>query len=423
MPLFSAPSDFLKPQGGLSVSGYHHLFVPGPTNVPDEILNAIHCPMEDYRGPQIPDFAIPLYEDVKKIFKSETGEIFIYPSSGTGGWEAAVENTLSPGDKVVMSQFGRFSYLWVDMCQRLGLDVVNLDVDWGEGAPPERYHELLEADKNHEIKAIFVCQNETATGVTSDCAAFGKILKDLNHPALYFVDGVSSIASIDFRTDEWGVDLAVAGSQKGFMLPPGLGIVCASQKAMEAHKNAKLKRCYFDFDDFAKTATEGIFPYTPETQMLRGLRKSVDMLLEEGLDNVFDRHYRLAEGLRRAVKEGWGLKVVAKEPKWESDTVSGIFVPEGFDARQVISLAFHRYKLSLGAGLMQLMGKAFRIGHLGALNELMLAGAITGAEMAMRDIGIDVAPGSGIAAASEYWRSTAKPVEIKTAASPSPRTK
>jgi alanine-glyoxylate transaminase/serine-glyoxylate transaminase/serine-pyruvate transaminase len=399
--------------------GRHHLFVPGPTNVPDEVLSAIHCAMEDYRGPHIADLAVPLYADLKKIFKSETGQIFIFPSSGSGGWEAAVENTLSPGDKVVMSQFGRFSYLWVDMCQRLGLDVINIDVEWGEGAPPERYQEILAADKAHEIKAIFVCQNETATGVTSDCGAFGKILRDLNHPALYFVDGVSSIASIDFRMDEWGVDLAVAGSQKGFMLPAGLSMVCASEKAMEAHKNAKLKRCYFDFDDMAKTATEGIFPYTPETQMLRGLRVAVDMLLEEGLENVFARQFRLAEGLRRAVKEGWGLKLVAKEPKWESDTVSGIFVTEGFDAKQVISLAFHRYNLSLGAGLMQLMGKAFRIGHLGALNELMLASAITGAEMAMRDIGVPVEPGSGVGAAAEYWRSAVAAAEIKaTAASP-----
>lgn len=402
--------------GPYKLPGYHHLFVPGPTNVPDEVLNAIHCAMEDYRGPHIADLVVPLYVDLRKIFKTQKGHIYVFPSSGTGGWEAAVENTLSPGDKVVMSQFGRFSYLWVDMCQRLGLDVVNLDVEWGEGAPPERYREILEKDKNHEIKAIFVCQNETATGVTSDCAAFGKILRDLKHPALYFVDGVSSIASIDFRMDEWGVDLAVAGSQKGFMLPAGLSIVCASEKAMEAHKTAKLARCYFDFDDMAKTASEGIFPYTPETQMLRGLRVAVDMLLEEGLDNVFARHHRLGEGLRRAVKEGWGLKLVAKEPKWESDTVSGILVTEGYDAKQVISLAFHKYNLSLGAGLMQLAGKAFRIGHLGALNELMLASAIAGAEMAMRDIGVPVEAGSGVGAAGEYWRSTAGPAEVKGAA-------
>ena len=396
--------------------GRHFLFVPGPTNVPHQVLSAIHCPMEDHRGPHIPKFTIPLFEDLKKIFKTKTGQVFIFPASGTGGWEAALENTLAPGDKVVASRFGQFSHLWIDMCQRLGLEVIEIDCEWGTGAPPERYQEILAKDKAHEIKAVLVCQNETATGVTSDVQAIRKAMDAEKHPALLYVDGVSSIASIDFRMDEWGVDLAVSGSQKGFMLPAGLAIVGVSQKALEQRRNAKLPRCFFDFEDMVKTNKVGFFPYTPSVPMLRGLRVSVDMLLDEGLENVFARHHRLAEGVRRAVKEGWKLNVCAKEPKWESDTVSAIVVPEGFDAAQVISLAFNKYNLALGAGLSKVAGKVFRIGHLGDLNELMLAGAISGAEMAMRDIGIKVEPGSGVGAATEYWRKTAKPAEAASAA-------
>jgi alanine-glyoxylate transaminase/serine-glyoxylate transaminase/serine-pyruvate transaminase len=398
------------------VPGQQFLFVPGPTNVPHEVLSAIHCPMEDHRSPDIPKLTIPLFEDLKKIFKTKTGQVFVFPASGTGGWEAALENTLAPGDKVIASRFGQFSHLWIDMCQRLGLNVLELDCEWGTGAPPERYQELLAKDKGHEIKAVLVCQNETATGVESDVAAIRKALDAEKHPALLFVDGVSSIASVDFRMDEWGVDLGVSGSQKGFMLPAGLAIVCASQKALAQRRNAKLPRCFFDFEDMIKTNPSGFFPYTPSIPMLRGLRVAVDRLLGEGLENVFARHFRLAEGVRRAVKEGWGLKVCAKEPKWESDTVSAIVVPEGFDAAKVISIAYHKYNLALGAGLWKVAGKVFRIGHLGDLNELMLCGALSGAEMAMRDIGIDVKPGSGVGAATEYWRQTAKPVQIGTGA-------
>lgn len=391
--------------------GRHFLFVPGPTNVPHEVLSAIHCPMEDHRNPEIPKLTLPLFEDLKKIFKTKAGQIFIFPASGTGGWEAAMENTLAPGDKVVASRFGQFSHLWIDMCTRLGLNVIEIDCEWGTGAPPERYREILAKDKAHEIKAVLVCQNETATGVASDVAAIRKVMDAEKHPALLYVDGVSSIASMDFRMDEWGVDLAVSGSQKGFMLPAGLAIVGASKKALEQRRNAKLPRCFFDFEDMVKANATGYFPYTPSVPMLRGLRVSVDMLLKEGLDNVFARHHRLAEGVRRAVKEGWKIKVCAKEPKWESNTVSAIVVPEGFDAAQVIKLAYFKYNLSLGAGLSKVAGKVFRIGHLGDLNELMVAGAISGAEMAMRDIGITVEPGSGVGAATEYWRKTAKPVE------------
>ena len=396
--------------------GRHFLFVPGPTNVPHEVLSAIHTPMEDHRNPDVPKLTLPLFEDLKKVFKTKTGQIFIFPASGTGGWEAALENTLAPGDKVVASRFGQFSHLWIDMCKRLGLDVIEIDCEWGTGAPPERYQEVLAKDKAHEIKAVLVCQNETATGVMSPIEPIRKAMDAEKHPALLYVDGVSSIASVDFRMEEWGVDLAVSGSQKGFMLPAGLAIVGASKKAIETRRNAKLPRCFFDFEDMIKANATGYFPYTPSLPMLRGLRVSLDRLFAEGLENVFARHHRLAEGVRRAVKDGWKIKVCAKDPKWESDTVSAIVVPEGFDAAQVIKLAYYKYNLSLGAGLSKVAGKVFRIGHLGDLNELMCAGAITGAEMAMRDIGIKVEPGSGVGAASEYWRKTAAPVEATSSA-------
>ena len=395
--------------------GTNALFIPGPTNLPTPIRQAIDRPMEDQRAPDLPAFTLPLFADLKKIFKTDSGQVFIFPSSGTGGWEAAMTNTLSPGDKVLASRFGQFSHLWIDLCQRQGFDVDDIDVDWGEGVPVELYAERLLADKAHEIKAVLVCHNETATGVTSDVAAVRRVLDDVGHPALLFVDGVSSIASIDFRMDEWGVDLAVSGSQKGFMLPPGLAIVCASQKALEAHKQATSRRCYFDFDDMIKTNKDGYFPYTPATHMLHGLRAALDMLLEEGLDNVFARHHRLAEGVRRAVG-AWGLSLVAKEPKWYSDTVSAIYLPEGFNGNDMVKLAYVRYHLSLGVGLSKGAGKVFRIGHLGDLNELMLMSALAGSEMAMRDIGVQIEPGSGVAAAEEYYRSTAKPVELSTGA-------
>ncbi len=395
--------------------GTKALFIPGPTNLPTQIRQAIDRPMEDQRAPDLPNFTLPLFADLKKVFKTESGQVFIFPSSGTGGWEAAMTNTLSPGDKVLASRFGQFSHLWIDLCQRQGFDVDEIDVDWGEGVPVEIYAERLAADRNHEIKAVLACHNETATGVTSDVAAVRQALDAAGHPALLFVDGVSSIASIDFRMDEWGVDLAVSGSQKGFMLPPGLGIVCASQKALEARKTAKSHRCYFDFEDMIKTNKDGYFPYTPPTHMLHGLRAALDMLLGEGLENVFARHHRLAEGVRRAV-EAWGLTLCAKEPKWYSDTVSAICVPEGFNGNDVAKLAYLRYGLSLGVGLSKVAGKVFRIGHLGDLNELMLMQALAGSEMAMRVIGVQIEPGSGVAAAEEYYRSTAKPVELSTGA-------
>ncbi len=396
-------------------AGYKAMFVPGPTNLPHALRTAMDIPLEDHRAPDFPALTLGLFEDLKRIFKLRQGRVFIFPGSGTGGWEASIANTLAPGDKVLIAVFGQFSHLWADLCRRFGLEVEVVDTPWGEGVPVETYAERLAADREHKIKAVLVCHNETATGVTSDVAGVRKALDAANHPALLMVDGVSSIASIDFRMEEWGVDLAVSGSQKGFMLPTGLAIVAASAKALEAGKRATLPRCFFSFDDMIATNDQGYFPYTPATVLLRGLRASIDLLEREGLDNVFARHRRLAEGVRRAIA-AWGLQLCAKEPKWYSDTVSAICVPPGYDASQVIKVAYHRYQLSLGTGLSKVAGKVFRIGHLGWLNELNLIQAIAGAEMAMRDVGIPVEAGQGVAAAEEHYRRTAMPMALEPSA-------
>jgi alanine-glyoxylate transaminase / serine-glyoxylate transaminase / serine-pyruvate transaminase len=390
---------------GTRVAGRNFLFVPGPTNVPDRVQRAMVIAMEDHRSSSFPELSTALLKGLKKVFKTTTGQVFIFPSSGTGGWEAALTNTLSPGDKVLASRFGQFSHLWIDMAQRLGYDVEVQDVEWGEGVPLERTEQALKADKEHKIKAVLACHNETATGVTSDIAGVRKVLDAAKHPALLYVDTVSSLGSIDFRMDEWGVDLTVSGSQKGFMLPAGLAFLGVSQKALAAMPSAKSKRCYFDLADMIKANATGYFPYTPALPMLYGLRESLNIIEEEGLENIFHRHHYLAEGVRAAIIEGWKLKLCAKAPKWYSDTVSAIVVPEGIDAARVIDIAYRRYNLALGAGLSKVAGKVFRIGHLGDLNELMLMGAIAGAEMAMLDVGVKVAPGSGVGAASNYWRS------------------
>ena len=290
------------------------------------------------------------------------------------------------------------------MFERLGLDAQIIDREWGTGTPPEDIEKILKEDVNKEIKVVCVTQNETATGVTSHVEDVRAAIDAANHPALLFVDGVSSIASIDFKMEEWKVDCAISGSQKGFMLPSGMAIMCVSQKALEAHKSAKLKRCYYSWEDQIATNKDGYFPYTPQIPMLRALQESCNMLFEEGLENVFKRHHRIAEGVRKAVIEGWGLKLCAQDEYWHSDTVTAIVVPEDKDAKEVISTAFNKYHLSLGAGLTKVAGKVFRIGHLGDLNELQASAAINGAEMAMIDSGINVQPGSGVSAASEYWR-------------------
>lgn len=381
--------------------GFKGLFVPGPTNMPFQVRAAMDVPLEDHRAPDYPQFIKPLLADVKKIFQSETGEVIIFPGSGTGGWESAISNTLSPGDKVLASVFGQFSLLWVDLCQRFGLTVDAIDAEWGKGVPLDQYRAKLAADTKHEIKAVLVTHNETATGVTSDVAGVRRILNELKHPAMLFVDGVSSIGSIDFRMDEWGVDVAVAGSQKGFMMPTGLAIVCVSPKAIKATETAKLPRCFFDYKDMLKNNATGYFPYTPAATLLRALRASVDLLLEEGLENVFARHRRLAGAVRAAV-EAWGLRNCAQGPEWYSDTVTAIMVPDGFDANDVIKTAYNRYDLSLGGGLNKVAGKVFRIGHLGWLNEIMVMQALGGVELAMHDVGIKFEPGVGVGAAVRH---------------------
>ena len=399
--------------------GRNFLFVPGPTNVPERILRAMDRAMEDHRSSAFPELSTPLFRDLKKVFRTATGQVFIFPATGTGGWEAALVNTLSPGDRVIAPRYGQFSHLWIDLAQRHGIRVDILDVEWGEGAPADRIGENLSQDKGHDIKGVLIVHNETATGVTSDMGAVRTAMDAARHPALLYVDGVSSIGSIDFRMDEWKVDLAITGSQKGLMLPAGLGIVCASPKALAAQESARCPRVFFDFGDMLRANPSGYFPYTPSLPMLYGLRESLAIMFEEGLDNIFARHHRLAEGVRAAVR-AWGLKLCARAPKWHSDTVSAIMVPEGFNGADVIDVAFRRYNLALGAGLARMAGKLFRIGHLGDLNELMLLGAIAGAEMAMRDVGIPVTLGSGVAAAAEYYRGTAAPLPAKSGGPQSP---
>ena len=383
--------------------GFNSLSIPGPTNMPFEIRAAMDVALEDHRSPAFPELTLPLFENLKKIFRTETGKVVLFAGSGTGGWEAAMTNTLSPGDRVLIPVYGQFSHLWADLCRRHKLDVDAIEVPWGEGAPVETIAERLTADKDHAIKAVCVCHNETATGVTSDLRAVRAAIDGANHPALFMVDGVSSIASLDFRFDEWGIDIAVSGSQKGFMLPAGLAIVAVSEKAVAAMEAAQCPRAFYDIREMLKMNADGWFPYTPATTLLHGLRCSVDMLLGEGLDNVYKRHAYIAEGARAAVA-AWGLDLCAKEPRWYSNTVSTIMAPEGINAGEVNRIAYQRYNLSLAGGLGQLMGRAFRIGHMGWTNEVMTLQAIAGTELAMHQAGIKVEFGSGVAAAQKCYQ-------------------
>ncbi|MDT4291339.1 aminotransferase class V-fold PLP-dependent enzyme [Methylomonas sp. MO1] len=388
------------------MAGRNHLFVPGPTNTPHEILSAMHVPMEDHRSPIFPKLLAPILEDLKKVFRTETGQCFVFPATGTAGWEVAMTNCLNQGDKVLIYRFGQFGHLWAEASKKLGFDVEIHQVEWGKGMPLDHLEARLKEDKNHDIKAILATHNETSTGVTSDIPGVRKALDAASHPALLFVDGVSSIGSLDFRQDEWGVDASIAGSQKGFMLPAGLAILGFSQKALAAIDNSNFPRSFFSLKDMAASNKDGYTPYTPSTPMLYGLRKALELLLEEGMENVYARHHRLGEGVRRAVA-AWGLQTCA-QAGWDSDTVTAIVVPADKDARHVISTAYNRYNISLGAGLSEVAGKVFRIGHVGDMNDVSLLGAIAGVEMAMLDNGFDIKPGSGVAAAIEYYRSTAK---------------
>ncbi len=388
-----------------AMSDQNPVFIPGPTNIPDRLLSAMHVQTRDHRAPDFVKTFAPVLEDTKKVFATTTGTVITFPSSGTGGWEAAVTNTLSPGDTVLVARYGMFSHRWIDLCQRHGLNVQVIECPWGSGAPADKFEAALTEDRDHKIKAVLVTHNETATGVKSDIAAVRGAMDASNHPALLFVDCVSSLGSMDFRMDDWGVDIAVAGSQKGFMLTTGMAILAVSPKALAAMETATLYRTFFDFRDMMKANASGGFPYTPPLQLIYGMRESLKMLFEEGLDNVYARHFRLAEGVRRAV-HAWGLKLVAQSPDLYSDTVSAIFVPEGFDSNALTSHAFDAYGVSFGVGLGEMNGKAFRIGHLGSLTDVMVLSGLATIEMAMADLNYPVKLGSGVVAAQEYFRST-----------------
>ncbi len=383
-------------------TGTNHLFIPGPANVPDDVRMAMNVAMQDQRGPDFGAFTLSILADLKRVFRTSTGQVMLFPGSGTGAWEAAITNTLNPGDRVLMARHGQFSTLWADMATRLGLRVEVIDVPWGAGVPVTEFMRRLAADRMGEIKAVFVTHNETATGVTSDIAAVRRVLDDCFHDALLFVDGVSSVGSIDFRMDDWGVDLAVTGSQKGLMCPAGLGILAVSPKAMAASDTATMRRAYFEFSDMRQTVETGYFPYTPPTQILHGLRRALDRIHTEGLDTVIARHARLAEGVRRAVA-AWGLTTCAEHPSLASNTVTAIRTPDGVDARDVIRIGFDRYNTSFGSGLARLAGRVFRIGHLGDLNEGMCLTALSVAEMALVEAGADIEFGSGVAAAQSWY--------------------
>jgi alanine-glyoxylate transaminase/serine-glyoxylate transaminase/serine-pyruvate transaminase len=379
------------------------VFIPGPTNMPEAIRQACYMPTIDHRSPVFGKILHPCLDGVRRILKSESAKIFIFPSTGTGGWETALTNTLSPGDKVLAARNGMFSHRWIDMCQRHQLDVQIVETPWGEGLPADKYEEALKADKAHSIKVVLATHNETATGVKSDIAAVRRALDAAKHPAMLFVDGVSSIGSMDFRMDDWGVDIAVTGSQKGFMLPAGLAIVGFSDKAMKAIDTATLPRTFFDIRDMAKGYANNAYPYTPPVGLLNGLKLSIELIEAEGLDNVLARHTRIATGVRRAV-DAWGLKLCAASPELYSDSVSAICTPKGFDATDIVTVAARDYGMAFGVGLGEVAGKVFRIGHLGSLTDAMMLSGLGVAEMVMVDLGLDIKLGSGVAAAQNFYR-------------------
>jgi alanine-glyoxylate transaminase / serine-glyoxylate transaminase / serine-pyruvate transaminase len=380
-------------------SGRHFLQIPGPTNVPDRILRAMDRPTIDHRGPEFAEFAAGVLEDLKPVFRT-SGPVVIYPSSGTGAWEAALVNTLSPGDPVLMAETGHFAMLWCDMARRLGLEVELLPGDWRHGVDPEQIGARLAGDRGHQIKAVCVVHNETSTGVTSRIPEVRKAIDRAGHPALFMVDTISSLASIDYRHDEWGVDVTVGGSQKGLMLPPGLGFNALSKKALAAAKNARLPKSYWDWQPMLSANSKGVFPYTPATNLLYGLRESLSMLQEQGLEQVFARHMRHAEATRRAVR-AWGLELLCLDPREYSSSLTAVLVPESLDADALRAAILEHHDLSLGNGLGKLAGRVFRIGHLGDFNDLMLAGTLSGIEMGLKRLGVPI-PASGVAAALEH---------------------
>ena len=396
-------------------SGRHFLQIPGPTNVPDRILRAIDNPTIDHRGPEFQQLGLTVLNGLKRVFKT-TGSVIIYPASGTGAWEAALVNTLSPGDKVLMFETGHFATLWYNMAKRLGLEPVFVPGDWRHGVDPREVEARLSEDKAHAIKAVMVVHNETSTGVTTRVGEVRKAIDRAQHPALFMVDTISSLASIDYRHDEWGVDVTVAGSQKGLMLPPGLSFNAVSDKALAASKSAKLPRSYWSWDDMLANNKNGFFPYTPGTNLLYGLREALKMLLEdEGLENVFKRHDRHAEAARRAVR-AWNLEILCLEPAEYSSSLTAVLLPEGHSETRFRDIVLERFNMSLGSGLGKLRDKVFRIGHLGSFNDLMLMGTLAGVEMGLALAGVPHRKG-GVAAAMDYLTAEAagRPAQQKAA--------
>jgi alanine-glyoxylate transaminase/serine-glyoxylate transaminase/serine-pyruvate transaminase len=392
--------------------GRHFLQIPGPTPVPERILNAMSQQILDHRGPDFQKLAKRVLTSIKTIFKTQN-PVIIFPSSGTGAWEAALVNTLSPGDRVLMVETGQFAVLWKGMAEKLGLLPEFLPTDWRIGADANLIEQRLKKDKAHDIKAVCVVHNETSTGCRTWLDEVRKAIDATNHPALLMADTISSLGVMDLRHDEWGIDITVAGSQKGLMLPPALSFNAVSQKALAASKTAKLPRSYFSWDDMLANNANGFFPYTPATGLLYGLAEAVDMLNEEGLDNVFARHERLAEATRRAV-QAWGLEIWCRDPKYYSPAVTAVTMPDGHNADTYRKIVLETFNMSLGTGLNKLAGKAFRIGHLGDTNELTVLGALAGVEMGFELAGVPHKKG-GVQAAMEYLAACAKPASAKAA--------
>ncbi len=380
-------------------SGRHFLQIPGPTNVPDRVLRAIDSPTIDHRGPAFQQLGHDVLEGMRNVFKTAS-PVIIFPASGTGAWEAALVNTLSPGDKVLMYETGQFATLWQKLASKLGLVVDFVASDWRHGVDAAVLAERLGADSDKQIKAVCVVHNETSTGITSSIPEVRAALDEIGHPALLMVDTISSLGSIDYRHDDWGVDVSVGGSQKGLMLPPGLSFNAISDKALAATKTANLPASYWNWADMLQPNREGFFPYTPATNLLFGLRESISMLLEEGLDQVFARHTRLAEATRRAVA-AWGLELLCLEPLNYSDALTAVRMPSGFDADEFRKVVLDEFDMSLGNGLGKVTGEVFRIGHLGSFNELMMVGTLAGVEMGLAAGGVPHHPG-GVAAAMEW---------------------